>query len=112
MKGGPGDKSVWVGLLEVRPLRDDLLKGASGAYVNVLTTARTYGEYCEKASAALADAGFDVVGVEHDPTPEPLYESVKKHAVDADLLAQADELGGTEEVWFDIFHTWESEDEG
>jgi hypothetical protein len=55
--------------------------------------------------------GFEVVGVEHDPAPEPLDERLKRHAIDANLLAMADELIGSDEIGFDTFHSWQSEDE-
>jgi hypothetical protein len=66
-KGGRDDPSLWIGTLELRKLPgSDYLKGAVGAFVNLVTWARDSAEFRDKAGV-LAD-GFDlfVVGIERE----------------------------------------------
>jgi hypothetical protein len=103
--------SVWIGLAEVAELPgEDLLDGAPGAFVNVLTTAATDAEYREKVRAAFDEAGFVLIEWSGVP-PEPLSERQLRATVSDDLLALADEVAESGEVAFDAFHSWDSEEE-
>jgi hypothetical protein len=105
--------SVWIGLAEVtEQAAEDLLDGAPGAFVNVVTTASTDAEYREKVRAALDEAGFVLVELSDDPAPEPLSERQLRFTVSDDVLALADEVAESGEVAFDLFQAWDSDKDG
>jgi hypothetical protein len=59
-------KELWIGMVEVRPKQGcEVLEGAKGAFVTVVTWAASATQYKRKAALVLGELNLLVVGVEN-----------------------------------------------
>jgi hypothetical protein len=62
---GANKESIWIGLVEVSPLEDaEVLRDASGAFVNLVTWASNEAEFREKAKIVMDRLRLAIMGVE------------------------------------------------
>ena len=74
---------VWIGLVEVLPLEGcDMLEGAGGAVVNILTWALNVSEYETKVHTLTESLNLEVVGIED---PEPIRHRAADDEFDPDM---------------------------
>lgn len=95
----------WIGLYEVKPFSgNDILFGAAGAYVNVVSFGQDAHDFEIRARAALTEYGFEVVSVADVGTIEEREQR-------GDLCQEIEQLACslTEEnpVLFDEFQAYE-----
>jgi hypothetical protein len=98
-------RELWIGLVEVRPERGDILGDAKGALVHVVTWASDKEEYRRNADLVLGNLGLFVVEVEN---PEPVAERRKEASFEEeieDMIARAQDIPNA--IIYGTFHTWE-----
>ncbi len=99
------DKSVWVGLLHVRPSDGNTsLNGAMGAYVQTLAMASDANDYTEKVVTFSETCDFRIIEI---MDVEPLTELRNRSNADADLIALGDSMSHGAAVTFYVFNTYD-----
>jgi len=96
---------IWIGLVDVRPLPDsEILKDASGAYVNVLTWAVDAEEYRAKVGELMDYLHLMVTGIEN---PEPLSNRGRTEEFDSEVAKVAQEVQqNPDAIMYCTFHSW------
>jgi hypothetical protein len=98
-------KDLWIGLVEVRPLKDtDILTDAKGAFVNLITWASNAAEFRSNAELVLGKLGLFVVEIEN---PEPVSTRRKTAEFEdeiEDMIARAQ--SNPNAIIYGTFHTW------
>ena len=92
-------------MVEVTP-RDDseLLIGAIGAFVNVLTWAADSDEFREKARELMEQLRLDIVGIDN---AEPLAHRGPEEELNAEIVRISAEVRyNREAIMYSTFHTW------
>lgn len=95
---------LWIGLIELRPL-DRAAFGAAGAFTNLITWAKSSGEFRTKAETIAAELNMYVADVEEE---EPLVARLKEHSVSEeieDLVERAE--SNPNAILYSTFHTYE-----
>lgn len=106
MNNSPRGKQLWIGLVEVRPIKGtEVLTDAKGAFTNLVAWAFDAGEYRRSAELVLKKLGLHVLGVE---SVEPV--SIRKEREGA-LKGEIEEMIDRAEnnpnaVIYGTFHTW------
>ena len=99
-------KTLWIGKVEVRPLKGSTTLGdAKGAFVNVVTWSRDLDEFRKNAEIVLGELGLFVVDVEN---PEPVSVRREKAVFEEsieNMVARAQ--GNPDAIIYGTFHTWE-----
>jgi hypothetical protein len=95
---------VWIGQIEVKPEPgNDALRGALGAFVNVVGLASSEDEYLNLVEAAMADYGFSVINCSYVARLEEWKVSNRLHPSLAELVCG---LTGENPVLFDEFQSY------
>jgi hypothetical protein len=103
-------KQLWIGLAEVRPSEGcDVLEGAKGAFVNIVTWAEDADEFKRNAELVLGELRLFVVDVER---PEPVEVRRRREGdfedVIEDMIDRAEDNPNA--IIFGTFHLWEKDD--
>ena len=101
-------KELWIGLVEVRPLKgSEYLQGSKEAFVNIVTWASDGAEFRRKADLIFGKMRLFVVEIEN---PEPIDTRARRLEVEEfdevieDMLARA--RGNRNAIIYGTFHTW------
>lgn len=95
---------LWIGLVELRPL-DRASFGAAGAFTNLITWARSSGEFRAKAETIAAELNMFVAGVEEE---ESVAARLKEHSVSEeieDMIERAE--SNPNAILYSTLHTYE-----
>jgi hypothetical protein len=99
------EKELWVGLVEVRALKGaEILIGAKGAFVNLVTWASDADEFKSRAKIVFDKLSLFIVEIENN---EPLSARRKKEELDEeteDMIARAE--NNPKAIIYGTFHTW------
>lgn len=102
-------KELWIGLVEVRAAKGtEILAGAKGAFVNLITWASIIHEFKSNAELVLGDLGLSVVNIE---SAEPVSVRREKAELDdeiEDMIARAEDNPNA--IIYGTFHTWTRDD--
>jgi hypothetical protein len=105
MTGRQETKQLWIGLVEVLGLKNNqVLTGAKGAFVNLVTWACDADEFRGNAELVLRKLGLFTVDVEN---PEPVSIRRNKAEFDEeteDMIARAE--NNPKAIIYGTFHTW------
>jgi hypothetical protein len=98
-------KRVFIGLAHVKANRiaTDVLKGANGAYVNILCLATNESEFLNEAAKTLNFLGLNLVDVEDI---EPIDKRIEKYEVDDNLLKLVKQVNEENKVMLGTFHAY------
>jgi hypothetical protein len=100
------DKHLWIGKVEVRPLKGSTTLGdAKGAFVNIVTWAHDDNEYRRNVDLVLGELGLFVLEVEN---PEPVSVRRKKAVLEdeiEEIIARAQQNPNA--IIYGTFHTWD-----
>ncbi|TQV67011.1 hypothetical protein FKG94_26445 [Exilibacterium tricleocarpae] len=97
-------KEIWLGLAEVTPKQgNDILKGAEGAYVNVIALAISEEEYTSIVKSELLKYGFNTLAIGNI---ELLSDRRKTSVVDDELLDLASLINEENIAQFDEFQAF------
>lgn len=97
-------KDAWIGLICVSARVIEVLDGASGAYVCMLTIVTNETEFKKKASEACNQYGLDLEDV---LWCSRLVERLASHGVENYVMHIAEDVLETGKTMFGLFHTWE-----
>lgn len=108
-QGNDHTKAVWIGLVNVIPFRgtSPLSKGAQGAFVNALVTARDRAEYIRRVKSALSSLNLKATQFEDVGT---FRDRSDTSAVSQEFYKLAREAEATSAVVFSSFHNYFQED--
>lgn len=99
-------KQLWIGKVEVRPLRGSRILGdAKGAFVNIVTWATDAEEYRRNVDVVLSKLGLFVVEVEN---PEPISirrQKAKLDEVIEEMIERAQD--NPDAIIYGAFHKWD-----
>ena len=99
-------KQLWIGKVEVRPLKGSTALGdAKGAFVNIVTWAQSVEEYRRNVDLVLGELRLFIVEVEN---PEPVSVRSEKAVFEEDIqdmIARAQDNPNA--IIYGTFHTWE-----
>ena len=97
---------IFIGLAHVvtNKAAAGVLKGAKGAYVNILCLVLNEAEFIVEVSRVLMSMGLNLVDVEDI---EKISERIKKYEIEDSLLSLADQLSEGKKVMFGRFHTYQ-----
>jgi len=100
---------LWIGRAEVFPLpTSQILKGAKGAFVNVISPAENAADFRNRVVRALSNLAVGLKSLE-ETKPIDWFGSRTNISEDLERLAVEAEASG--EPRFSTFHKYESEDE-
>ena len=99
----PETESIWIGLLEVSPYKNaEVLRDASGAFVNVVTWASSEVQFREKAKVVMDELKLAIMGVEN---AEPVANRGVLEDQDlADIVSRVE--NNRKAIIYSTFHTW------
>ena len=102
------EKQLWIGKVEVRPLKGSTVLGdAVGAFVNLVTWSRDPEEYRRNAALVLEELGLFIVEVEN---PEPVSVRRKKAVFEDSVVDMIDRAeGNPSAIIYGTFHKWEND---
>ena len=97
-------KVRWIGLAKVSALNNDILEGASGAYVNALAFANNKLDFRKKVKNKLAQLGLELKRLED---AEPFKDRVSKDRVSKEISRMSKRLSSHKNIIaFSKFHTY------
>jgi hypothetical protein len=100
------EKQLWIGVVEVRPLKGSrTLEDSKGAFVNLVTWASDAEGYRCNADLVLTELGLFIVSVEN---PEPVWMRRQNAELDEeieDIIARAQD--NPDAIIYGTFHTWD-----
>jgi hypothetical protein len=102
-------KQLWIGLVEVRPLpKCDILEGAKGAFVNIVTWSADVAEYRRNAELVLSQLFLFVVDIVNaEPVEIRRNREGDFEEVVEDMIDRAEH--NPEAIIFGTFHLWEKD---
>ena len=100
------EKQLWIGKIEVRPMKGSLVLGDSvGAFVNLVTWSHDPDEYRRNADLVLGELGLFIVEVEN---PEPVSIRKQKAVLDEGVMDMIDRAeGNPKAIIYGTFHKWD-----
>jgi len=103
-----GETQLWIGLVHLRPLKNDALDGFAGAYTNIITWARDTANFQAKAETIAATMDLYVVEVEEE---EPLSIRAPKSPLSEELedMKSRAELN-PDAIVYGTFHQYSHDD--
>src|SRR4030081_1200387 len=102
----PKTRQLWIGKLEVRPLKGSHILGdAKGAFVNVVTWACDAEEFRRNADLVLGELRLFILEVEDaEPVSTRREKAMFEDAIE-DMVARAQENPNA--IIYGTFHTWD-----
>jgi hypothetical protein len=99
------EKQLWIGKLEVRPMKGSTVLGDSaGAFVNLVTWSHDPEEYRRNADLVLGELGLFIVDVEN---PEPVSIRKEKAVFEEGVMDMIDRAeGNANAIIYGTFHKW------
>ena len=95
---------IWIGLIVVTgPPENEFLDGCLGAYVNVLSYAKSYNDYRAQIEEEVNSYGLTIEDIEW---AKPLEERLSEFDIESYLLEKAEAVRRTKLVHFGQFHGW------
>jgi hypothetical protein len=100
------EKQLWIGKIEVRPMKGSSVLGDSvGAFVNLVTWSHDPEEYRRNADLVFRELGLFIVEVEN---PEPVSVRKQKAVLDEDVMDMIDRAeDNPKAIIYGTFHKWD-----
>ena len=103
-------KQLWIGLVDVRPLEGcNILEGARGAFVNIVTWASNAAEFKQKASLVFRELDLCVAGIENsEPVEVRRGREGSFEETMEDIISRAETNPNA--IIYSTFHLFEKDD--